>query len=217
MKNKINFGKLIVTYFIVEVLLNSFFLIGKWLIDGRPNETNSQIAVDLTASFIVRALHALLINSVYFVVMNLIKRKGHDLHLNDAKLFIQSFKNRDFLALFLSDVLISSPYAVMQALLPNDPILSIIYYELGFFLNWLFGLVHILILEDNSIPITTVFVWCVHSTFSPQTFLSVLVCHLVVFATAPLILFTPVCIVFQIITFYEIFGFSSAAEVHLST
>ena len=86
-----------------------------------------------------------------------------------------------------------------------------------FLIHWIFGFSPILILEDPSLSIPSVFVWSVHCSFSTGNFANVFVCSLIVYTGAPLILLTQLIIIFQLITFYDIFGFSSASEVHLTT
>ena len=201
----------------MQTLINSLYLVVKWTFNQETEKNHYFVLVELTTSFPVRVFHSLLNGIVIYVVMNAMKRKGHLLQFSDVFQFFKKLSKKVFFSLLISDVIISSPLSVTQALLRKDIGMTIIYYAFGFFLNWIFGFSPILILEDPSLSIPSVFVWSVHSAFSTHYFTNVLVCSSMVYLGGPLIFFTPLFIIFQLITFYDIFGFSSASEVHLST
>ena len=211
------FALLLVSYLIIETFVNATLLVVKWYFDKECETNQFMILVELASSLPVRITHSILNAGVIYIVMNAMKRKGHLIDFIDARLFLKKLTNKVFFGLLLSDVVISSPLAVSQVLKQKDSILSLVYYIFGFFLNWLFGFTPILILEDSALSITTTFVWCTHSAFSPQFFNTIFINNLLVYCGAPLIVIVPFLIIFQLITFYDIFGFSSASEVHLAT
>ena len=89
-------------------------------------------------------------------------------------------------------------------------------YVFGFFLNWLFGNAQFLLFEDPQLSIGYCFIWSAAASFSPKYFSVILISYLFVFFTSPLIITTPLLIVLQALTFFEVFGYSSPSEVQFS-
>jgi hypothetical protein len=114
----------------------------------------------------------------------------------------------------VTDIVLASPIAIAQALLATDVIWAAVYLVFGFLLNWLFGMVQVLLFEDSELSIGTCFVWSAAVSLSPSLFSVIFFSCLFVFLMTPLVVTTPFLIVFQLLTFFEAFGYSSPAEVH---
>lgn len=215
-RNKLSFTILLLGYLVLQTLGNSALLYAKWSIDKDVPKNNFIVLVQITSSIPIRILHSLLNLAVLYIVMCAIKRRGHDLVLSDV------LQLKDILSLKLVavcvvyDIMLSSPLSIAQALFHKDLVLSLIYFAFGFFLNWLFGLAIFLIVEDQSLSSVTVFVWSASAALSGSTFLSIAATSLFSLFVTPFVILTPILLVLQVLTFYETFGFFSAAEVHLA-
>ena len=216
LKNKGNFFLLILLYFVVETLGNAGLLIVRWYVEQVTETPNSYfVLIELTADLPVRILHSLLNMILLHVLMNTVKRRGHVLCLSDL-MDIQKFTNFKLVfSMIISDIMLSSPFAVAQALYKKDIILALIYLAFGFFMNWIFGLAPILMMEDQSISFLTAHIWSAHSSFQ-TSMSSVFLCNFFIFVLTPFVIFTPLNLILQLLTFYEIFGFFSASEVHFT-
>lgn len=217
LKNKVKFVMLLVGYLLAEILGNSTILVFMWTIHQNPPKTNYHILIQLTTSIPVRVFHSILGMSVLYVLMNALKRRGHSIQLTDLTGIFKIFSKKLILAMVFSDIILSSPLTVAQTLVQKDLVLALIYFVFAFFLNWLFGLAQILLIEDQNISLVTAHIWSACAALQPSTFVSVALASFTIFIGTPFIFLTPVLLVLQLLTFYEIFGYASPAEVHLTT
>lgn len=217
LKNKLKFFLLLAGYLFAEILGNAALLIFQWTVNQDSPKTNYQVLIQLTASLPVRIFHAILNMVILYVLMNAIKRKGHTILLSDLTAVLKIFSPKLFISMVFSDIVLSSPLTVAQTLVQKDIVLALIYLVFAFFLNWLFGLAQFLLIEDHNIPLITAHIWSASAALQPSTFSSVALSSIAVFAGTPLIFLTPILLVLQLLTFYEIFGYASPAEVHLAT
>ena len=216
LKNKMNFLILILAYLSLQTLGNAALLILRWYVENITETPNSYfVLIQLTADLPVRIFHSLLNMLVLHVLMKTVKRRGHVLCLSDLIDVSCLLKPKLILSMILSDILLSSPFAIAQVLFEKDVILALIYLAFGFFLNWIFGLAPILMMEDPNISILTAHIWSAHSSFH-TSMSSVFLCTLFIFILTPFVIFTPLNLILQLLTFYEIFGFYSASEVHFT-
>lgn len=217
LKNKLKFAILLGGYLVCEILGNAALLIFQWTIDQETPKSNYLVLIQLTASFPARIFHSILNVIVLYILMNAIKRRGHAILLSEIMGILKIFSKKLFFSMVLSDIILSSPLTVAQTLIQKDLVLSLIYLVFAFFLNWLFGLAQILLIEDQNIPIITAHIWSASAAFQPSTFSSIALSSIAIFLGTPLIFLTPILLILQLLTFYEIFGYASPSEVHLTT
>lgn len=213
-KNKLSFVALLLAYFTAQTIGNAGLLVLQWTIDKDSPRTSYLILVQLTANWPVRLWRALLNCCVLHVVLQALKRRGNELILSDVLGVRAIMSWKLLIAIFLTDMVLSSPLAISQALLYTDLVWAVIYMIFGFILNWLFGMTQILLFEDPSLSIGSCFVWSAAAALSPYAFSCVLMSCLFIFVTMPLVVTTPFLLVLQLLTFFEVFGFSSPVEVH---
>ena len=217
LKNKLNFLILILGYFIIETIGNAALLVLQWSFDKDSPKTNHLILVQITANWPIKIWRSLLNSFVLYIVLSAIKRKGNILNLTDIFNLKLIFTKKTLFLMFISDIILSSPLSISQALISSDIVWAIIYLIVGFILNWIFGMSQILLFEDFNLPISFYFIWSASVTFSSTYFSSIFFSYLFIFISTPLIITTPLLLVLQIITFFDIFGFSSPDEVHLTS
>lgn len=217
LKNKLSFTILLLGYFIAGIVGNSVVLLIQWAIDANAPKSGFQILVILTASWPLTIWRSLLNICVMHVLISAMKRKGHKIFLSDLTGTLRILSIKLVLATIASDSILASPMEIAQTLFPTSFVWAIIYLVFGFLLNWVFSMAQILVYEDQSIPFLSSFIWSAAAALSPSSFASVAVANLAIFFGAPLIISTPFVMVLQFITFFEIFGYASAEEVHFST
>jgi len=213
-RNKLNFFLLLLGYFAAETIGNAALLVFQWTIDKDSPKTNYLILVQLTANWPVRLWRSILNTGVIHVVLGALKRRGHVLQLSDLTSGTGLFSWRMLILMFVTDVVLSSSMSIAQALLSTDIVWAIVYMVSGFILNWLFGMAQVLLFEDPNLNIASYFIWSATAALTPSFFFSILSSCVCVFFLTPLIITTPVLLVLQMLTFFEVFGFSSPAEVH---
>jgi hypothetical protein len=212
--NKLNFFLLLAFYFIAETMGNAGLLVFHWTIDRDSPKSGYLSLVQLTANWPVRIWRSVLNICLLHVVLQSLKRRGNELDLSDIIGVRSVLTLRIFFSVFVSDVVLSSPLAIAQALMSSDLIWAAVYLVFGFLLNWLFGLAQILLFEDPNLSIVSCFVWSAAIALDPATFTLVFVSCAVVFVTTPLVVSTPFLLVLQILTFFEVFGYRTASEVY---
>jgi hypothetical protein len=147
------------------------------------------------------------------VVLQALKRRDNELSLSDITGTRSILTWKLFGSMLISDFLLTSPMAVAQVLLGSDLIWSFVYAISGFLLNWTFGLAQILLFEDPNLPLIFCFVWSAVTAFESSTFSGIFLSSLFVFFTMPLIVTAPFLLVLQLLTFFEVFGYRSPAEI----
>ncbi|KAK8886708.1 hypothetical protein M9Y10_042175 [Tritrichomonas musculus] len=215
-KNKMNFFILLLAYFVAEAIGNAGLLVFQWTLDKDSPISSYLILVQLTANWPIRIWRSILNTCVLNVVICCMKSRGNELVLSDIMGIRNIMTWRIFLSMFLTDIILASPVAIAQALLSSDLVWAVIYMFFGFFLNWLFGNAQFLLFEDPQLSIGYCFIWSAAASFSPKYFSVILISYLFVFFTSPLIITTPLLIVLQALTFFEVFGYSSPSEVQFS-
>ena len=213
-KNKLNFVALLLAYFTAQTIGNAGLLVFQWTLDKDTPRTSYLILVQLTANWPVRLWRSLLNTCVLNVVLQGLKRRGNEILLSDILGVRAIMSWKLFFSMFLTDMVLSSPLAISQALLSSDFVWAVIYMIFGFLLNWLFGMTQVLLFEDPSLSIGSCFVWSAAAALSPYAFSVILGSCLFIFVTMPFVVTTPFLLVLQLLTFFEVFGFSSPAEVH---
>jgi hypothetical protein len=212
--NKFGFITLIVIYFVAETMGNATLLLLQWAIDKDAPRDGHLLLVQLTASWPVRVWVSLLNGLVLYAVLQALKRRGNELSLSDIVGMRTVISWKICVAMFISDILLSSPLAIAQALLESDLRWAAIYVLIGFVLNWLFGMAQVLIFEDPNLSVLSCFVWSAAMALDTSTFCPVILTYAFVFVATPLLVTTPVLIVLQLLTFFELFGYRSPAEVY---
>jgi hypothetical protein len=213
MRNKLNFLFLLLSYFIAETIGNAGLLVFQWTLDKDSPRTGYLILVQLTANWPVRLWRAILNTCVLHVVLQALKRRESELVLSDIVAISQIMTWKLFASMCISDIFLASPIAIAQALLTSDLTWSLIYAVFGFLLNWAFGLAQILLFEDSNLSIFSCFVWSAAIALDSSTGLTVFLSSLIIFFSTPLLLTTPFLLVLQGLTFFEVFGYRSAAEI----
>jgi hypothetical protein len=216
-KNKLRFVILLLVYFATHTVGNAGILVFQWTIEKNFTTSKRMVIFQLTASMPVRLLRALLNYCVLRICINSIKRRGYKLEFFDLKDIIKSLQFSTFAKILFASEILSSPLCKAQALLPIDKPLANVYFIAGFFLNWLFSMVPILIIEDNNVPLISCFIWSAAMALNGQYNGSNFLCTLITFVLSPLIIGTPVLIMLQLLNFFEAFGYSSPSEVQLTT
>jgi hypothetical protein len=212
--NKLNFFLLLAFYFLAETMGNACLLVLHWTIDKDSPKSGYLVLVQLTANWPVRIWRSVLNICLLHVVLQSLKRRGNELDLSDIIGIRSVLTLRIFVSVFVSDVVLSSPLAVAQALISSDLVWAIVYLIFGFLLNWLFGLAPILLFEDPNLSIVSCFVWSAAIALDPATCALVFVSCAVIFLATPLLVSTPFLLVLQVLTFFEVFGYKTAAEVY---
>jgi hypothetical protein len=215
--NKMNFFLLLLLYFLAETIGNAGLLVLQWTLDKDSPRTSYLILVQLTANWPVRLWRSILNACVLNVVLQAMKRRSKELLLSDLLGIRTIISWKIFLSMFVTDIVLASPMAIAQALLSSDLVWALIYLIFGLLLNWLFGMAQILLFEDSSISIPSCFVWSAAMSLNPGCFSMILSSYLVIFFATPLVVTTPFLLVLQLLTFFEIFGYSSPAEVYFSS
>lgn len=213
-KNKMNFFILLLVYFVAETVGNAGLLVFQWTLDKDSPKSSYLILVQLTANWPIRIWRSILNTIVLHVVISCVKRRGSELELSDIMGIRSIMTWRIFLSMFLTDIVLASPMAIAQALFSSDFVWAVIYMIFGFILNWLFGNAQILLFEDPQLSFGSCFIWSAYAALSPNSFSVILISYLFVFLATPLIITTPILLVLQILTFFEVFGYSSPSEVH---
>lgn len=212
-KNKMNFFILLVIYFIAETVGNAALLVFQWTLDKDSPKSSHLILVQLTANWPIRIWRSILNTCILNVVISCIKRRGNELLLSDITGVRRIMTWRIFLSMFLTDIILASPMAIAQALFSSDFVWALIYMIFGFILNWLFGNSQILLFEDPQLSFGSCLVWSAYTALSPNSFFVILISYLFVFLATPLIVTTPILLVLQMLTFFEVFGYSTPSEV----
>lgn len=217
MKNKMNFVVLLVAYFIAETIGNAGLLVLQWTLDKDTPKTSYLILVQLTANWPVRLWRSFLNTCILHVLLQAMKRRGNEILLGDLMGIKSVMSFRLFLSMFISDIILASPMAIAQALLSSDLVWAVIYIIFAFLTNWVFSNAQILLFEDPELSFPTCLIWSAASALSPSSFSVILISTTFIFFTAPFIITTPLLLVLQILTFFEVFGYSSPAEVHYTS
>jgi hypothetical protein len=212
--NKYGFMMLIMIYFVAETMGNAGLLLVQWAIDTDSPRDGRLLLVQLTASWPVRVWVSLLNSLVLYVVLQALKRRGNELSLSDIFGMRTVMSWKIFVSMFISDVILSSPLEIAQTLLESDLAWAAIYVLFGFVLNWLFGMTQVLIFEDPNLSIVSCFVWSAAMALDAATFCPVIIACAFIFVATPLVITAPVLIVLQLLTFFEVFGYRSPAEVY---
>jgi hypothetical protein len=181
--------------------------------DRESPSDGSFVLVQLTANWPARVWRTALNTCLLNVVVQGLRRQENELSLGDIVRTRQILTWKLFVSMIISDVLLVSPMAIAQVLLGTDLFWAMVYAVIGFLLNWAFGLAQILVFEDPSLSIGACFVWSAAIAFDAGTFSVVLVSSLVVVFATPLIVTAPFLLVLQMLTFFEVFGYRSPAEV----
>ena len=217
MMNKGSFTLLLLLYFVAETVGNAGLLVFQWTLNKDAPRSSYLILVQLTANWPIRIWRSILNTCVLNVVLNAMKRRGNEILLSDIMGIRSIMTWRIFLSMFITDIVLASPMAIAQALLSSDLVWAVIYMIFGFLLNWIFGNAQILLFEDPNLSFGSCFVWSAAASLSPNSFSVILISYIFVFFTTPLIITTPVLLFLQMLTFFEIFGYSSPTEVHYTT
>lgn len=212
-KNKMNFFILLLAYFFAETIGNAGLLVFQWTLDKDSPRSSYLVLVQLTANWPIRIWRSILNTCVLHVVLSCMKRRGNEIILSDVMGIRSIMTWRIFFSMFLTDIVLASPVAIAQALFSTDLVWAVIYMIFGFILNWLFGNAQILLFEDPHLSVWSCFIWSANAALSPKTFTPILISYTFVFFTTPFIITTPLLIVLQILTFFEVFGYSSPTEV----
>ncbi|OHT16811.1 hypothetical protein TRFO_12885 [Tritrichomonas foetus] len=216
-KNRTNFVFLLLIYFVAETVGNAGLLVFQWTLNKDAPRSSYLILVQLTANWPIRIWRSILNTCVLNVVLLAMKRRGNEIILSDIMGIRNIMSWRIFFSMFLTDIVLASPMAIAQALMQSDLVWAVIYMIFGFLLNWLFGNAQILLFEDSSLSFGSCFIWSAAAALSPNTFTVILISYIFVFFTTPLIVTTPLLLVLQMLTFFEVFGYSSPSEVHYTT
>jgi hypothetical protein len=110
--------------------------------------------------------------------------------------------------MFISDIILCSALEIVQTLLESDLGWAAIYVLIGFLLNRLFRMAQVLAFEDPNLSVTSCFVWSAAMALDASTFCTVIIADRFVFVA------THVLIVLHLLTFFEVFGYRSPAEVY---
>jgi hypothetical protein len=212
--NKYSFITLILIYFVAQTMGNAGFLLLQWTIDKDAPRDGHLLLVQLTASWPVRVWASLLNSLVLYAVLQALKRRGNELSLSDILGMRTVMSWKICVSMFINDIILSSPLAIAQTLLESDLGWAAIYVLMGFLLNWLFGMAQVLIFEDPNLSVVSCFVWSAAMALDAATFCPVILAYAFIFVATPLVVTTPVLIVLQLLTFFEVFGYRSPAEVY---
>ena len=216
-KNKISFILLLLLYFIGEIIGNTIVLICLWTLNPSTPKTPTFIVIQLTSSWLAKLWRSILSTSIIYVILSAVKRRGHDIFLNDIFAIKNHLSFKFVLSIFVITFLLTSPIAIAQALFSVEFLWSLVYIIFGLLFNAIFGMAQILIIEDPSISLFSCFVWSASAALSPSTFTTVLLSYLIGFILTFFIITEPLALVLQMLTFFEVFGYSSPAEVHYTT
>jgi hypothetical protein len=214
MRNKLSFLLLILLYFTAETIGNAGLLMVQWTIEKDAPRNGYAVLVQLTANWPIRVWRSILNSCVLHVLLQGLKRRRNELALSDLLGIRNIMSWKLFVAMFVSDVILASPMTIAQALMSSDLVWAVVYLLFGFFLNWLFGFAQVLLFEDPSLSLMSCLVWSASAALDPSTFAPVLISCLSVFLTTPLIVTTPFLLVLQLLTFFEVFGYRSPAEIY---
>jgi hypothetical protein len=212
--NKYGFMMLILIYLVAETMGNAGLLLLRWAIDKDAPRDGHLLLVQLTASWPVRVWVSLLNSLVLYAVLQALKRRGNELSLSDIFGMRTVMSWRIFVSMLISDIILCSPLEIAQTLLESDFAWAAIYVVIGFVLNWLFGMAQVLVFEDPNVSVVSCFVWSAAMALDTSTFCTVIVAYAFIFVATPLVVTAPLLIVLQLLTFFEVFGYRSPAEVY---
>jgi hypothetical protein len=211
--SKLRFALLLLFYFAAETLGSAALLLLQWVVDGDAPPSGALILVYLAANWPVRVWRSLLNACVLHAVLRALKRQPVELSLADVPGIRSVLTWKLFAGMVLSDLLLTSPVTVAQALLPFDRAWALVYAVLAFLLNWAFGFAQVLLFEDSSLSIVSSFVWSATVGLDRETAWPVFAAATAVFVAIPLVVAAPFLLVLQLLTFFEAFGFPSPEEI----
>ena len=207
-RDKTSYLILFTIYIIALMLGNASLLAIQWTLDKSFSHSPHQIVMQITANMPVNLWAGLINTIVIYTILAALKRPDHKIQFSDL-LSIKNVVSLNFVSsCLILHLILSSPLLISHALLLFNITWTIIYWLFGFFLNYLFALGQFLIIEDPSISLTSCLVWSVAASFSPETIVTIMLTHAVVFFLYPYLITVPFCIILQITTFYEVFGYS---------
>ena len=216
--NKIGFLSLILFYLLAQIIGNAAVLV---VLNSIKSESlligNRSVMITLTANLPCRIFRSLLDFCVYYVTMCAIKKRDYHLDLMDCKYAFTSFSFSHFFKIFLIDEINTFAVSAAQLLLTEDTTLCIIYFIIGFILNYLFSMSSLLIIEDSSLSTVKALIWSASTSLNSQYKKNIFLCTLILFLASPMIITVPFLIIFHVLSFYEAFGYSSPTEIHFTT
>jgi hypothetical protein len=186
----------------------------QWTIEKDAPRNGYAILVQLAANWPIRLWRSILNGCVLHVVLQGLKRRRNEIVVMDLMGIRNVMTWKIFVSLFISDVILASPMTIAQALFSTDSVWAVIYLIFGFLLNWLFGFAQVLLFEDPALTPMSCFVWSAAAALDPAVFVDVLISCLCVFLLAPLIVMTPFLFILQLLTFFDVFGYRSPAEIY---
>ena len=214
-KNKLSFFVLLFLYFVIQTVGNAGLLVLQWVFDKNVPEKSYLLLVQLTAKWPIRILRSFLNAVVTNTILLALKRKDNKIIISDI-LTIKSVLSIKFCCtMFINDILLASPISVAITVFTRDPLWGFIYLIFGFVLNWFFGFTQILLFENPNLTVLDYFVWSISSIMTSNNILMmVMITKLLELIASPLIITTPVLLVLEALSFYEVFGFATSAEVN---
>lgn len=211
-KNKWNFFSLLMIYFVLETIGNSFILLIQWSLFSIPENENI-LLVDLTASWTIRIYRSILHIMITHIINSMVKRRGNIIDFNDFTTLPKYFNFKTVFLYFFCDTFITSPVTVAHTLMSIDIALALTYLIMSLLLNWLFGMIQCIIYEDQCLPFIDCIVWSCSAALSPLSIQQTLFSSLVESFGTIFVIPVPILLLFHSLTFYEIFGYSSPDEI----